>query len=799
MPVKYRINNFMKGKGALLLLSLVLLLTMAVSGTAAFVVTRTQPVQNRFVSGLSTDGSLVIRKTLEHPFGPDYAVPENEHTAFTFTVDLGAANAGHTFGAYTADENGVVTLTLRPDGSAALTDIPEGTTVTVAEPNPGDGFAPLSAQTVTIPRADVATVCFENVYTPGPAAPGITVEGVKTLVGRDWQEGDSYTFRLEYRADDEWTPLGDRTITAQFDTDEETGETTLNEDSLRFDFSDLVNAVPFDAAGTYAFRVTEVEGTIGGVTYDESVSRFDVLVGDADMDGTLEVQSIETASENTTVDGGHVLIAFENRYAPEGSVEVFIEIEKTLDDRSGQGLAPAGFVFELRGEDGEIAATATTDSLGEASIRLIMEPDSVGEVYHYTLSERNDEAPGMTYDDTEIELYIAVLDNYDGTISAFIYDADQRAEANEAEITNVDGSYTPALDGVLYSVRVRRADAVRSVADVGVSEMATRPVTASAYDDLIEDVGVEDVYTEPEYVPETYTEEYTEPETAEDFELVEITEAGEVTAEEEVIPEEEIVLPAIPEDATNVYHAAFRNVYDPEDATVTVTAAKRLSGRALHEGEFSFLLYETGADYATDDGPETFLAAVNDAFGAVTFDELTFTETGVYHYVVEESADAAIPGVSYDARRFYVTVTVTDEGGVLAASWFAADELGEPCEIVFDNTYTPTMASLTLTGEKVLVNRALMDGEFSFSLYECDADYVIRSAALRSVTNDGNGLFRFDDLLFSEAGTRYFVVREDNGRQTPGVEYDPTAYHIEVTVTDSFITSFLQASNIAAC
>jgi len=294
-----KIPHFGK-KTKTLILTLLMIFTVAVQTTLAYVVSVTNPVKNTFVPFTSVAGDLVINKTVNHPFGTEYQIPD--HVAFDFSVELGRIYAGSTVkttaGDKVADENGTVTLTVKPGSPVGILGIDENTEVTVTEiQKNGSGFAALNGEltkkaTVT---KDGVIVNFTNVYTPSPATPQITVLGKKVLEIPDKTDTAvyeySFSFLLERETDGNWTEVGTKTLSYS----------TADTDPATFDVTDLIKGITFDKAGNYNFRLTEVEGTEDFIKYDKAENHFTVIVGDADMDGTLEVQNV-TSTENAVTE-----------------------------------------------------------------------------------------------------------------------------------------------------------------------------------------------------------------------------------------------------------------------------------------------------------------------------------------------------------------------------------------------------------------------------------------------------------------------------------------------------------------
>lgn len=136
----------------------------------------------------------------------------------------------------------------------------------------------------------------------------------------------------------------------------------------------------------------------------------------------------------------------------------------------------------------------------------------------------------------------------------------------------------------------------------------------------------------------------------------------------------------------------FTNIYSPAATTFTISGIKRLSGALLQENMFTFLLYDADEDFNPLGDPIS--TAQNNADGAFAFDELTYTWDTVYRYVVVEDRPDDQGQITYDTRRYGITVTVTDDGaGQLAAVGVLSRVDGEPAEagdtVMFSNIYTP--------------------------------------------------------------------------------------------------------------
>ena len=316
--------------------------------------TKTDSLVNVFTPFESIINNLFITKTVEHPFGENYIIPDN--IVFDFQVNLGSTYAGSkvntTNGEKIADTNGVITITIKPGVAIGIQGIEEGTKVSVTEVlKDGSGFSVkdgMVTKEATISADGDGVIDFVNFYTPAKVvATNLNVTGTKVLEGREWKEGDEFTFELSQ--DDGgggWKSIGQKTV-AYDDS---------NKNFNKFDFSDVIHTLEFSQAGTYSFRISEVSGNISGIIYDKNVNEFHVLVGDKDMDGKLEIQSV-TVTGNTTVtkdealDIYNIVANFENKFTNPEQPEQPEEPEQLEEPKTGfkAGMIFIGFILILIG------------------------------------------------------------------------------------------------------------------------------------------------------------------------------------------------------------------------------------------------------------------------------------------------------------------------------------------------------------------------------------------------------------------------------------------------------------------
>ena len=392
-------------KSFILLFSLFIIISTTFQSTLAFVAVKTETLTNTFEPLKDIVSDLIINKIVEHPFGDDYAIPGN--IGFDFEIDLGSEYAGKTFnttvGEKVADESGVIVVNVKPDIPLGIQGIDENTKVIVKEiQKDDDGFKvkdEISSKEVTISSdKDATTVDFVNIYNPKKlVAMNVNVTGSKILEGRDWQMGDTFTFLLEQdNGTGGWIPLRTKSVTYSPD----------DEDFNKFDFNDVIHSLEFTQAGTYSFRISEIVGDIKNITYDETFKYFDIIVGDRDMDGKLEIQNI-TASKNISVeesDGYNIDVTFKNKFtAPDipvpDDIEVPINVIKSVKNVGTGSIGPENFKFILENVDTNERFILTSDEDGLFDFNIKFTSDDIGKTFNYKLSEVNDGREGVVYSD----------------------------------------------------------------------------------------------------------------------------------------------------------------------------------------------------------------------------------------------------------------------------------------------------------------------------------------------------------------------------------------------------------------
>lgn len=215
----------------------------------------------------------------------------------------------------------------------------------------------------------------------------------------------------------------------------------------------------------------------------------------------------------------------------------------------------------------------------------------------------------------------------------------------------------------------------------------------------------------------------------------------------------------------------FTNTYGvaPTDSSVTdqVKTVKRLTGRDLAAGEFTFELLEDDVVVAN---------GTNDANGTVTLSPIRYEAPGTHTYTLREACPNALglyKGVTYDGTTYTVVTTVSDNGdGTLTATHKlegATESAG------FTNKYHAMPTQVSIGAIKVLEGRELKKEEFSFKL--------VGEGIEAAVTNDADGKINFDKFEYDEPGTHVYTISEVKGDEA-GMTYDKSVFTATVNVVD---------------
>lgn len=716
-------------------------------------------------------GTIVVSKEIVHDSGIDY----NDNQTYTFEW-YNKATPGD-----------VKTFSIKASETKLLTDLDPGTYI-VNEINIPEGYAPRNNNIeVIVPdtASAVVPVHFVNDYNPREVKPlNVTVSGTKTLAGRNWKSGDSFSFKLQKLEGTAWVDVAERTVAY--------GAPTYD---YKFDFgndADLKN-VALTSVGNHRFRVIEVipQNKLGGMTYDDTYHYFDVIVTDETMDGYLEIKEVKTIAPTSVSGGGNAWAVdgdFRNVYAATSGDALVITIDKTVTDKVGASTGKDGFTFGLftAGGTNPIVVSGPTDANGKAEINLTFPASSAGHEYAFEIREiiPDNKVNGMIYVEEPYKLNIKVIDNLDGTVTAVVVTPNAEVEGITVDFENI---YDPA-------------DAVVSIE--GTKVMEGRDFAADEF--------IFELYKDGENTPKLATNASKAAGGGFKFENLTFTAIGTynytvkerrgtlggVSYSGKVYDVEIIVSDDTDNDGVLNYvvnidgnagnSIVFTNIYTAESVDVTLEATKTLAGRDLLDGEFKFDLYNADASFNKGAIAQNDVALKLDGKnGKITFADLTFSAAGNYYYVMVEDAEDK-NGITADKSVKKIKINVVDNGaGKLIANVYVDNVLNG--EIAFANTYNADSVKVGLKGIKTLEGRELKDGEFKFDLYNADASFnkgtVRENDVALKLKNDGNGEITFADITFDAVGTYYFVIVEDEVDKN-GVTMDKAEYKVTVTVTD---------------
>ena len=203
------------------------------------------------------------------------------------------------------------------------------------------------------------------------------------------------------------------------------------------------------------------------------------------------------------------------------------------------------------------------------------------------------------------------------------------------------------------------------------------------------------------------------------------------------------------------------------------------TGIQLQAGQYEFKCVEdkTGGQAGT--------VKTNDQQGNILFDAISYKKTGVYDYTLSE-VHGDRGGVTYDATKHHVKVTVTDngEGQLLADVKYDGGEAVPE----FTNSYKAQPATDTPNAVKTVTasegnHYKLKGDDFTFALHRVTAPNGVTAEADQTKANDAQGNIRFDQLSFPLPGTYVYTVSERD-TTVPGITKDGTVTTITYTVKD---------------
>lgn len=642
-----------------------------------------------------------------------------------------------------------------------------------------------------------ATPSFTNIYSVESTS--ATLQGQKTLSGRDWNQGESYTFNLAAATDDASVTGLDKT-TAQAVAD---GAVAINASQATatapesgrvasFAFgTEAAPTVTFNRAGTFSFNITENAAQDGqaGMSMDKHTARATVVVTDLDKSGNhtgkLHVSSVAYANTGASDADKAVTdkAAFTNAYHASGTFSG-VTVSKTLQGRAstaGQftfavtGLWYNGVQTSVDGAEANLSnkaagagvsgAVVGTNGAEKLFARTITEQD-LGHTFAYRIRENQPAAAGYTYDT-----------GYTG--DAIVLVKVLARQNDPAKLYTV----TTVLKGA------------------GVTELLGDASDASALTD--------DKIAELDQNPNTYVQQYDASEAGTTTPAVSFVNRYEASLDYGVAGGLQIEKTLTYPEGATVFgspKSTFRYIVKPADKTSANKVGISTDGK----------VYETANVEAN----------VPKTVSLVPARGLTLTQNDAgktFTYTVSEIDDKAT-GFTYDNTVHTVRVVVADNGdGTLRVTTSVSKQVDGKDElegqwiypsdatstgaatVKFKNTYTVTEAATYTPSVTKVVAGADAPGKFTFtmtaaddatraavdnnliagSLMSKDNSYTEQKKTKDKLADGAHDKIDFSTLTFNKPGTYTFAINEVAPNSGPGEwKYDQHVYTVTVTVTD---------------
>ena len=774
------------------------------SGQLKANVTNPSETEGRFVNSYSSQPASITpkaRKTLANPSGTLRLLNADE-----FTFELQDTN-GKTLQSKANKADGTVTfdkITYDTVGehdyriieqSSKLAGITYDQTVHMIHVTVTDnGYGQLKA-TVTYDGGKDTPV-FTNTYNPKDAT--VTLTAHKTFDNANNSHAKLTDFQFQLFDNEQAVGVPVQTVNAAEDG-------TIRFQPLTFTASQLKG----NKSKTFTYTVREIRQSAGGVNYDSHMGMWQITVTD-DMSGQLKAQTRTNAAYPTT---------FTNTYQAK-PVSVQFRAHKTLNDPDHTGIQLQAGQYEFKCVEDKTGGQAGTVKTNDQQGNILFDTISYKKtgVYDYTLSEVHGDRGGVTYDATKHHVTVTVTDNGEGQLLADVkYDNGtnipeftntyhaQPATDNPTAVKKMTSSkgnkYT--LKGEDFAFTLQQQSAPANVANADQTKRNDQQGNIR-FDQLSFPLVGTYVFTMSE-------QDTTVPGVTKDGTVATITyvvkdvdHTGKLTVVSKTVT---------PTTGANGKNITFTNHYSPKNVGYSISGVKNIvntdtaTSRVPQDGEFKFQLNAASAhdsdgnaismnDMPMPAGSQDGTQTVSNKGSGFTFGQMVYTMPGVYTYHVKELAGTD-KTIGYSTQEYDVTVTVTDQDGMLAAT---ADR--QTNDIRFDNTYTPTPVSVRLEAAKHLTGRGLNDNEFSAELKDSNGNLLQSKQFTHSPRNtqsgkvtarEGDGTLDFDKLTFDKTGVYTYTVDEQDGT-LGGVTYDTTSHTVTITVTEDTKSHKLAAS-----
>ena len=575
-------------------------------------------------------------------------------------------------------------------------------------------------------KRDSDNVSFDNTTKKGQ----LTIEKIETVNGTA-KPNVPFTFYLTDSKGNQYTcDANGKAVLG-------TGGITVNSGAEK---SVTITDLPLDT-----YTLTEADASRAGYTLSTT---YQVVNGSATNQVTFAPSAAETVDEKT--------IICTNAYTVFGPASVVIPGTKTLE---GKKLEDNQFSFRINSKDGQDTWNGLPKAVNNRADGSITFPalaytandlnySTEPQVFKYEISESTEAGDGITVDPRVYTVTVTVSPDVSaGKYTAAITDVtvrDSAAATDEKAVSDKKVSFVNKYETTPVRVPMEAEKKLEGAAlKVGQFKFKLTPEdskdsnkTQTKYNDAAGKVAFDSLRYD---TPGTYTYNVTENSTSGDgvttdasvyVVTIKVTDNGKGRLEYT----KEIKL-----NGNSVMAIIFKNKYEAGSTTAKIEAKKAMSpsgSRDIKDGEFSFTLTpvkaeDTNPDRKTPDDPETIAITdpnaaqtVSNDGSSISFEEMTYTQTGVYEYSLEEN-ETNIHSIGKDPTVYKVLVNVTDNGrGQLSTAvtyWKLKSgsdteyEQVEDANVLFVNTYH--FGNLKLKKE-VTGNKALTDAntEFTFNI-----------------------------------------------------------------------------------
>ena len=541
------------------------------------------------------------------------------------------------------------------------------------------------ALAVTIEAGDKG-LAFENTYGTGDAS--VSVTGVKHLSYADGLTPGNIAgkFTFTIKANEEGAPMPERVTTTNADNGSiDFGKIVFTLDALNRALGTTQQGAALDtgAASIQSAAPAANDVVAAGTTAGVEVAGDSAMSAQATTGDDLAGNAADGAANVDGSGQGAVPVSDDavGLAAASGAEPAAVDTASGASDAAPSGNADNQATAPAASVNAVAAANAATDNAA-ASVQDAAPAAQTAtvrsHVFTYTITETGS-APGVTNDTSVKTVSFKVTDNGKGelTVERVGDETKQMFEfTNAYSVTPVDSSVTGQIavskslvgralvEGEFLFELVENGQVVaRGTNDAAgnVSMSAVTYTTAGEHDYVLREVGAGTTHNGVTF------------------------DGKSIAIHTKVVDNGEGSLVVEHAFATDDANAAFVNTYAHGTTSVVLGATKVLSGKALADGQFTFVL-------TAEDG--TVYQAKNDAAGSVAFPALTFAEPGTYVYTISEVNDKQA-NVTYDTATYNVVVNVVDDGQGNLVATVAYDGGAAP---TFKNSYTEPPAPAPTPG-----------------------------------------------------------------------------------------------------